>query len=859
MIQSKNSSQAIWCDVYTYSKLPASLSQLEELAKNLWWVWNAEAQELFEYLDKEEWRNSQGNPIQVLASLSRMRIDEVAQDSSFVSKLNRVYSQYKEYLHRPGRTDEPSVAYFCMEFGITNILKIYSGGLGILAGDYIKEASDYRVNLVGVGFLYRYGYFDQVITTEGQQVAEYKAQQFQSLPITQLMREDGTPEVLEVPFSDHTVYSHIWRVDVGRVPLYLMDTDIPQNSEWDRQITHQLYGGDWENRMKQEYMLGIGGVMLLDKLGIKQDIYHANEGHAALMNLQRLANLIQREGLDFDHAIELVRASALYTVHTPVPAGHDYFDESLFAKYLSHYAEKLGISFQELIDMGRENPGSHDKFSMSVFALNTCQAANGVSKLHGIVSQEMFSPVWKGFLPEELHVGYVTNGVHSPTWTASEWNEFIAKHISGDIVEHQEEEATWDRIWGVPDGEVWAMRRVMKERLLSYLQQSYSQSLERENSDPSSIVSILDELSPETLLVGFGRRFATYKRAHLLFTDLNRLSEIVNNREYPVRFIFTGKAHPADGGGQGLIKHIVEISRRPEFRGKILFLENYDIRVAQYLIAGVDVWLNTPTRPLEASGTSGMKALMNGVLNFSVLDGWWYEGYTQGGGWALTEKRTYSDQSLQDKLDAATIYKIFENEIIPQYYDRNPETGISAEWIKHIKISMSKILPHFTMRRMMKDYYTKFYRPLAERSAYLQRDNNAIVDQIVNWKARVAQHWSEIEVLESKVVNSSDQQLTSFELGQPLQLRLVIDTHGLDSTLRVDLVICEENPKTKQLKFIEKKPYHLISEEGARKVFEFNSVLDHPGSMKFAIRISPANPLLPHDMDFAYMKWVPLY
>lgn len=859
MIQSKNSEQAIWRNVYTYSKLPASLSRLEELAKNLWWVWNADAQDLFEEIDKEEWQNSQGNPIHVLSSISQMRMEELAQDGVFINKLDRVYNQFQEYLHKPGRTDEPSVAYFCMEFGLTNILKIYSGGLGVLAGDYIKEASDYRVNMVGVGFLYRYGYFDQVITADGQQVAEYKAQQFQHLPITQLMKEDGTPEILEVPFSDHVVYSYIWRVDVGRVPLYLMDTDIPQNSEWDRQITHQLYGGDWENRMKQEYMLGIGGVMMLNKLGIKQDIYHANEGHAALMNLQRVADLIEHEGMDFDHAIEIVRATGLYTVHTPVPAGHDYFDEAIFAKYLSHFAGKLGLTFQELIDLGRENPGSMDKFSMSVFALNTCQAANGVSKLHGLVSQEMFAPVWKGFLPEELHVGYVTNGVHAPTWTASAWNEFITKYISTDIVDHQEEASTWQKIWEVPDEEVWELRRKMKMRLLAYLKTTYSMALERGNSDPSSIVSILDELSPDTLLIGFGRRFATYKRAHLLFTDLNRLNEIVNNPEYPVRFIFTGKAHPADGGGQGLIKHIVEISKRPEFRGKILFLENYDIRVAQKLIAGVDVWLNTPTRPLEASGTSGMKALMNGVLNFSVLDGWWYEGYVPGGGWSLTEKRTYDDQGLQDKLDAATIYKIFEDEIIPLYYHRNPETGISEGWIKCIKTSMSEILPHFTMRRMIQDYYVRFYRPLAERSALLQSEDRMRLNQLVEWKRHVSMHWGELQVVEAKVLNSGDQQLTSFELGRPLHLQLILDTHALDSALKVELLISEEDPKTKELKFISKQPYHLVSQEGSRKVFEFNSVLDHPGSMKFAIRISPAHELLPHDMDFAYMKWVALY
>ncbi len=858
MIQSNNANLPLWRDVYTISKLPDSLSKLEELAQNLWWVWNKKARDLFIKLDRDVWHSSMGNPMLVLSSLTKKQISDLEADKEFIQHLDEVYTDFRAYLDEPVRANTPSVAYFCMEYGLTNILKIYSGGLGVLAGDYIKEASDSHVDMVGVGFLYRFGYFDQVITSEGQQVANYQPQQFKNLPITQVMNDDGTPMILEVPFSDHIVYSNIWRVDVGRVPLYLMDTDIDQNSEYDRSITHMLYGGDWENRMKQEYMLGVGGVLMLEKLGIHQDVYHANEGHAALMNLQRLAMLVESRGLDLDTALEVVRASSLYTVHTPVPAGHDYFDEGLFGKYNRHFADRLGISFQSLVDMGRENPGSQEKFSMSVFALNTCSAANGVSKLHGLVSQKMFAPVWKGYLPEELHVGYVTNGVHAPTWRAYQWDDFIKKYISPHIDQDQAKEEVWSKINDVPDREIWQMRCVMKERLVRYLRENYLTSLERENSDPSSVVKIIDDLNPNALLIGFGRRFATYKRAHLLFTDLERLSKIVNNPDYPVQFIFTGKAHPADGGGQGLIKHIIDISKRPEFSGKILFIENYDIQVAQNLIAGVDVWLNTPTRPLEASGTSGMKALMNGVLNFSVLDGWWYEGYVEGGGWALTDKRSYTDQALQDRLDAATIYRTLEDEIIPAYFGRNEGEDYPQKWVAAIKTSMSKILPHFTMKRMIDEYIAKFYLPLHDRAQLLHKDDYAPAHEIVSWKRDVAAKWEQLEVIDSKLLSASAP-LNQFCIGEEVSMSIVLDLHQLNCDLKLEVIVAEEDPRTKALSFVSSMPFELVSTEGTRRTYMLKHVIDYPGSQKIAVRITPTHPLLPHGMDFGYMKWVPVY
>lgn len=572
MIVTKRANDPVWTNIYAYAQLPAELRRLDEIAHNLWWVWTPKAQNLFRRISPELWESTEGNPITLTRLLSAEEMAALVADKDFMAQLDEVYADFQAYINEPADAVRPSVAYFSMEYGLTNILKIYSGGLGVLAGDYLKEASDSNVRLTAVGFLYRYGYFTQSLSPEGQQQANYEAQDFTQLPIEQIFEEDGqTPLILEVPYAGHTVYSHVWKVNVGRISLYLLDTDIPQNSEWDRPITHQLYGGDWENRMKQEYLLGIGGVLLLNRLGISKDVYHMNEGHAAFMSVQRLLDYVEGEGLPFDEALELVRASSIYTCHTPVPAGHDYFDEELLGKYLGHIPGRLGISWHDFISLGRENPESNEKFSMSVFALNTCQEANGVSLLHGRVSQEMFAPVWKGFFPEELHVGYVTNGVHLPTWASAEWQELYTKHFGKDFIKKQTEEATWAKIQQLLNETIWETHQAIKLRLIEYIRTFYGEKWIRNSGNPETTVSVLEGINPNALIIGFGRRFATYKRAHLLFTDLERLERIVNNPKYPVQFLFTGKAHPADGGGQGLIKHILEISRLPQFLGKIIF------------------------------------------------------------------------------------------------------------------------------------------------------------------------------------------------------------------------------------------------------------------------------------------------
>ena len=852
-VKVSNVNQPAWYEVTVRAKMPENLKKLQEIAYNLWWVWNTDAKNLFRDIDLDVWHRAQSNPVMLLNIIGYDRMMELSNDAGFMARLDQVYAAFRAYMDEPREHQKPSIAYFSMEYGLTHVLKIYSGGLGILAGDYLKEASDCNVDMTAIGFLYRYGYFTQTLSPEGQQIANYEAQNFQNLPIEQVKNEDGSPLVIDVPYPERVVHAYLWRVAVGRIDLYLLDTDNELNSEWDRSITHQLYGGDWENRIKQEIMLGIGGMLALKKLGIKKDVYHCNEGHAALMGLQRLVDLVQ-EGLTFNQAKEIVRASGLYTCHTPVPAGHDYFEEGLFYKYMSEYPKKLGIEWNDLIGLGRQNPeDKNEKFSMSVFALNTCQEANGVSWLHGEVSKKMFAPVWPGYFPEELHVDYVTNGVHMPTWAASEWKRVYNETFPQGWQKDQSNLEMWKAYNDLPDEKVWATRMELKKKLIDYIKVQFREDWMKSQGDPARIVRALNEMNPNTLIIGFGRRFATYKRAHLLFTDLERLDKLVNNPNYPVQFLFTGKAHPADGAGQGLIKRIIEISRMPQFLGKIIFLENYDMRLAKRLVSGVDIWLNTPTRPLEASGTSGEKAQMNGVLNFSVKDGWWYEGYVDGAGWALTEHRTYENQAHQDQLDAATIYQMLETEIIPLYYAKNSK-GYSPEWVQTIKNSVTKITPRFTTKRMMDDYFDKFYNKLAKRHALLMADNYKKAKEIAAWKENMAKHWDEIEVISLVIPSQVNTEQPS--VGDVRHLHVEIDVHNLNDTgIGMELVAVRTSMHNND-KLYNVMPFELKEVKGSRLTFEVDYKLNYAGGMKFCIRMYPKHELLPHRMDFCYVRWI---
>lgn len=850
-IKSDYTNNPQWKTLNIKSTLPKQLECLNELAHNMWWAWNYEARNLFKSLDENLYEEVGHNPVLLLDRLGYDRKEAIVKDKNLMEQVKKVYEKFRAYMDVKPNKKRPSVAYFSMEYGLNQVLKIYSGGLGMLAGDYLKEASDSNVDLCGVGFLYRYGYFRQSLSMDGQQLAKYDAQDFNTLPIERELDANGNQVVVDVPYMNYHVHALVWRVNVGRIKLYLLDTDNDMNSEFDKPITHSLYGGDWENRLKQEILLGIGGMLMLKKLGINKQLYHCNEGHAALCNLQRLVDYVQ-SGLTFNEALELVKVSSLYTVHTPVPAGHDYFDEALFGKYMGGYPQMLGISWDEFIGMGRENADDHnERFCMSLFACNTCQEVNGVSKLHGWVSQKMFSPLWKGYFAEENHVGYVTNGVHFPTWCATEWRKLYDMYFDETFMSDQSNEEIWHAIYKVSDEEIWETRMALKKKLIKYIRDKFTTQWLRNQGDPARVMSLLERINPNALMIGFCRRFATYKRAHLLFTDLDRLNRIVNNPERPVLFFFSGKAHPADGAGQDLIKRIYEISQRPEFLGKIIFLEDYDMQLARRLVSGVDIWMNTPTRPLEASGTSGEKAEMNGVVNLSVLDGWWVEGYREGAGWALPQERTYELQNYQDQLDAATIYSLLENEIVPLYYEKN-KNGYSENWIKVIKNSIATIAPHYTMKRQLDDYYDKFYNKQAARFAKLSANNNREAIEIAQWKEAVAERWDAISVVSKDTSFLNEGGMT----GKKVKIRYVIDEQGLDNAVGLELVTLKPDTNTSDRRIYSVHEFKMVGSEGNRYTFELTVVPEHAGSFKSCVRMFPKDARLPHRQDFCYVRWL---
>ncbi len=851
-VKPEKSSFPVWKKLFVKSKLPKRIQNLRELSLNLWWTWNYQATELFESIDKDTWVSCGKDPIKILERVSYDYLVDLAEKKEFVEELDKVYAMFRQYMDREKKAD-PSIAYFSMEYGINDVLKIYSGGLGVLAGDYLKEASDSNVNMTAIGLLYKFGYFRQSLTINGDQQANFDKQEFSNLPITEVKKADGTPLILIMNAPGRTVYVRVWRANVGRVPLYLLDTDHELNNEGDRHITHSLYGGDWENRLKQEILLGMGGIQLLDTLGIKTNLYHCNEGHAALINISRLIKYIQGEH-SFAEALELIRASSLFTTHTPVPAGHDKFDEDLIRVYFRHIPEKLQVSWQEFMALGRENPNDeHEKFSMSVLAVKTSQQVNGVSWLHGEVSRNMFQNLWKGFFPEEVPIGYVTNGVHYGTWTSSDWQRLYEDKFDSQFKSDLSNKDYWRQIHQVDDQEIWKVKQGLKTKLIEFVKNRMATNMADSHSDPSQIVEVLDSIDDKTLTIGFARRFATYKRAHLLFTDEKRLAEIVNDKDKPVQFIFAGKAHPADGGGQSLIKHIIEISKKPEFLGKIVFLENYDMELAKRLISGVDIWLNTPTRPLEASGTSGEKAELNGVLNFSVLDGWWYEGYRQGAGWSLSDKRTYTDQKYQDELDAATIYSMLENEIVPLFY-KNNDKGFSSEWIKYIKNSISEIAPNYTTKRMMDDYLDRFYLKMDSRLRDLKVDDYKKVHEITSWKRRVKSAWNDVEVVKVEMPDIYAQQLG---IGETYQINLVIDLKtlaGIEISVQAIFADVSDDGSAKMLS-VEK--FNLEKSENSKLYYTLDHKLNIPGVYNFGIRMFPVNPDPAADpMELCCVRWI---
>jgi len=850
-----------WKKILIRPNVPESLSSLSKLTRNLWWTWNNEAQDLFEMINPELWKKYNFNPIALLGSLTLDDYRKLQKNQAFLNKLEEVNNSFCSYMSAAADKPKEKVAYFSMEFGLHDSIKTYSGGLGILAGDFLKEASDSNVNITGVSLLYRYGYFNQHLSMLGDQIETYSPQKYSLLPLLPVRHEspdgngNGNNNWVKVRINapGRTIVAKVWRVDVGRVCLYLLDTDIDENQADDRIITHRLYGGDTELRFKQELLLGVGGIRLLSQLGIEPEIYHCNEGHAAFMGVERLHKLVREENLMFSEAIEVVRASTIFTTHTPVPAGHDTFSEDLLRTYIPHYAERLKISWDTFINLGktREND-KNEPFNMSMLASHLSSRINGVSRKHGEVTRKMFAALYPGYFPEELHIGYVTNGVHFPTWVAKRWKELYDKTFDEKYLSDQSNPEYWKKIHDVPDEAIWKIRQHLRGDLIKFVKDRLMQEMTLRQDNPEHIFEVAESLNDKTLTIGFARRFATYKRAQLLFKDPERLAAIVNNKDHPVQFIYAGKAHPNDGAGQELIKKIYLISQRPEFVGKIVFVENYDINLGKKLTQGVDIWLNTPTRPQEASGTSGEKAVMNGVINFSVLDGWWAEGYCPEAGWALKEERTYQNQDAQDALDAATIYNMLEDEIIPMFYKRNKQNTPEA-WVKKIKNTIAMVAPHYTMKRMMDDYYAKFYTDIFRRSQLLKENDYKNARKLSAWKQKMLRGWDSIEVVSLKTTDSDKKPLG---LGEKFYAELVLHLNELDGDdIGVELLFGQKDDDVVD-SVISCHEMPITRNENNMVTFYFGMPANKVGVFDYAIRVYPKNILLAHRQEFSLMKWL---
>ncbi len=853
LIEAPQKDLPVWKRLIIEPTIPEKLKGLQDMSRNLWWSWNFKATEMFESINPELWKDLNQNPIELLDSLNIDEWKALEEDEAFMEKYYESYNKFKKYIDEAKNRPEAGIAYFSMEYGLHQSFKLYSGGLGILAGDYLKEASDSNENLVAVGLLYRFGYFQQSISLFGDQVAEYEPQKFSQLPLVKVYDSQGNHLTIKIGLPGRTLYARVWRCDVGRIPLYLMDADFDANQEIDRSITHQLYGGDLENRLKQEILLGIGGIRMLEAMDIHPDIYHSNEGHSAFIGLERLRYLIQAEKLDFDRALEVVRSSTLFTTHTPVPAGHDYFNEDLLRTYFPHYPDRLNITWDQLMNLGKFRANDpQELFSMSVLASRLSQEVNGVSRIHGRVSQEMFAPLYEGYYPEELHIGYVTNGVHLPTWASKQWKLLYKKIFGENYKWHQLDFDMWQKIQEVKDSEIWETRKQLKKELIDYVKNRIEGEMTRRQENPKLIINTLDSIDDNALTIGFARRFATYKRAKLLFSNLDRLRKLVNMTGKPLQFIYAGKAHPKDVEGQQLIKRIIEISKTEGFIGKVIFVENYDMELAHKLIPGVDIWLNTPTRPLEASGTSGEKAVMNGVVNFSVLDGWWAEGYKDDAGFAITEARTYANQQFQDELDAEIIYNIFEDQILNLYYDQNDE-NVPEKWIQYIKNTVAEVAPHFTMKRMLEDYQQKFYSKLIKRAEAFRKDGYKTAGEYATWKAEMRDKWHEIKLEKLMVPDSKSAPLT---LEDSFSTEVTLFTNGINPEHLGVEIIFGKKFRDKVEKILYKRELQLVEAKDSLARFSIDVPTYKAGSYSYAFRIFPRHELMPHQQDCNLVKWV---
>lgn len=840
-------------------QLPKKIERLSEISNNLWWSWNTEFLKLFKKIDIDLWEKIGKNPVKFLKQVDQEKLEAIAEDSEFLKEYNRNVENFEGYMNSKNtwfnktypENKNDLIAYFSAEYGLDEILPIYSGGLGILSGDHLKSSSDLGLPLVAVGLLYKNGYFHQKINNIGMQESEYHDIDLNNLPITPVKRETGEDLIISVKMPNSRVYLKVWKIAVGRINLYLLDSDIEENSEEYRGITLRLYGGDQEMRIQQEIVLGIGGVTLLKELGLVPTVYHMNEGHSSFLVLELIKNIMEEKKVSFNIARDIVTAKTVFTTHTPVPAGNDIFPTDLVERYFDGFWKKLGLSKEEFLELGMK-PREENKttFNMGILALKVAGKKNGVSKLHGAVSRELFGDVWPEIAPNESPITYVTNGVHTCTWLAPTLKELYNKYLTPFWQDKIHLNETWEKINDIPDKELWNEHRLRKEKLLSLVKTNVTNRLRNSGMHYDEIKEITSKLNPDALTIGFSRRFATYKRATLIFKDLERITQILNDESRPVQLIFAGKAHPKDVEGQNLIKRIHEISMMPQFKGKIFLLEGYDMAMARHLISGVDVWLNNPRRPMEASGTSGEKASVNGVVNFSILDGWWAEGYNQKNGWAIGTNAEYYSYEEQDKADSDSIYTILENKIIPAYY--NQENGISKDWISYMKNSIISTGGNYSMARMITDYTSKLYIPLCNlTNKYF--NNLELVTDYNRVKEDLYSNWNDIEITQNNNLDN-----ISMDAGKNIEVSCNvklpnINVENIEAQVYYGKIL--DNGTIENISII---PMDLVDSNTEEKVYTYNAKIELKtgGNYGYTFRVMPKHEMLLDSANLNLVKWI---
>lgn len=842
-------------------QLPKRIEKLGEISNNLWWSWNTEFLRLFQKIDRDLWEQCGKNPVKFLRRVSQENLERVSKDITFLKEYDKIADNFTNYMNSKNtwfsnkypNNKKDLIAYFSAEYGLDQTIPIYSGGLGILSGDHLKSASDLGLPLVGVGLLYKNGYFNQKINGYGQQETEYHNIDLYDLPINPVKDEKGEDLTIYVKFPKRRLYLKVWQINVGRVKLYLLDSDIPKNNEEDRNVTLRLYGGDQEMRIRQEIVLGMAGVSLLTKyLGLKPTVYHMNEGHSAFLNLEIIKNIIKEKQVSFEVAKDIASSKTVFTTHTPVPAGNDIFPIALVEKYFKDFWPRLGISREEFLKLGmKPGPELDEGFNMGILALKIAGKKNGVSKLHGAVSRELFSEVWPNISPNESPIGYVTNGIHTCTWLAPRLKELYNKYLIPYWQDNMHQDYVWEKIKNIPDDKLWLAHIERKRKLINLVKENTTERLRRSGYGYEEINEIVSKLDPDALTIGFARRFATYKRATLIFKDIERMTQIMNNTGKPVQLIFAGKAHPADKEGQDLIKYIHEVSMMPQFKGKIFLLENYNIAMSRYLISGVDVWLNNPRRPMEASGTSGQKASVNGVINFSVLDGWWAEGYTQNNGWTIGTNAEYDSYEAQDMADSQSMYHTLEEKIIPTYYDRD-KNGISKKWLELMKNSIITTGGKYSTARMLVDYTNELYIPLCNltKKYYEDIDNVAAYN---SWKKDLYVNWKDIKIIQGNNLDN-----ITMDAGNNIEVACEVQLPNIDiENVSVEVYYGKilENGIVENVSII---PMQLqeIDEEHKKYYFTAKIELTSGGNYGYTFRVMPRHEMLLEPANLDLVKWI---